>query len=722
MKRNIIFGVLLLSLIYCGTIFSDRVSAQKDVSVAPSTDVVAGPQVSTTIVISHVDGGGGGSTGTYFFDYVELKNVSTTPQSLNGLSLYYGAAVSKFASTAANAFALPNVTLNPGQYYLVQLGGKGSTGVDLPTPDAVTSNLNLSGLSGKVALVTAGFPINTCGDAAVPCDSTHFANFIDWVAYGAAGNGSAGNGEGGTSVNNGAALVATQGAVRKVGGCQDNDNNTNDFDVVTAPTPRNTSSPVAVCVPATPTPTPSPTPVQTPTPPAKVNIFTARLKGSTEVPANASTGTGFGTVVLNDAETQITASLYWNGLGSNTTLAHIHGPAAVGVNASPIFNLNPPTTSNGGSVINLVFNVTPAQVVDLRAGLWYYNVHSVNFPGGEIRGQILKGQQDAPSDFDGDQKTDYALVRQDGLSSGHFGWFILLNGSNTTRLVEFGLNNDFITPGDFDGDGKDDIAIWRQGSANNGNPDNSGFYILRSSDNTFGYFRFGQAGDDVSVVGDYTGDGKDDPAIYRKGDQPAAGNPQNPGTFWFLASSGPNAGKQVAVRWGLGPTSAGTGDDSAYPGDFDGDGVADFCVYRDFGANYLFITAYGTGDGGVKPNVVYTVFGKTKDDFLPGDYDGDGKTDLATARIESNRINWYYLPSSGGVVRAQQWGIAPPAPTLADIPIQGDYDGDGTTDFAVWRSSPTAGCFFYALGSTAGPIRSLPWGKEGDAPVANDAH
>src|SRR4051812_37319816 len=43
--------------------------------------------VSTTLVISQFDGGGGGSTGTYLNDYVELKNISSAPQSLNGLSL-----------------------------------------------------------------------------------------------------------------------------------------------------------------------------------------------------------------------------------------------------------------------------------------------------------------------------------------------------------------------------------------------------------------------------------------------------------------------------------------------------------------------------------------------------------------------------------------------------------------------------------------------------------
>lgn len=210
----------------------------------------SGPDApSTTLVISQVNGGGGGSTGTYLYDYVEIKNVSVTSQSLNGLSLYYGSATGNFASSGSNAFALPNVLLGPGQFYLVQAGGAGTAGAPLPvTPDAVTTNLTMSGSSGKIALVnTAGLPINTCGSTASPCGATQLAQIVDWIAYGTGGNGTAGNGEGGTSVNNGVALTSAQGGVRKANGCTDTDNNNLDFDVVTAPVPRNTATGPVVC-------------------------------------------------------------------------------------------------------------------------------------------------------------------------------------------------------------------------------------------------------------------------------------------------------------------------------------------------------------------------------------------------------------------------------------------------------------------------------------------
>ena len=59
---------------------------------------------------------------------------------------------------------------------------------------------------------------------------------------------------------------------------------------------------------------------------------------------------------------------------------------------------------------------------------------------------------------------------------------------------------------------------------------------------------------------------------------------------------------------------------------------------------------------------------------MPGDYDGDGKTDLGAVSA-LDRI-WYILQSSTGYTTysAQQWGLS------TDILVPGDYDGDGKTD------------------------------------------
>lgn len=72
------------------------------------------------------------TTGTYQADYIEIKNISGVAKSLGGLSVVYGAAAGQFASSGSNTFALANVTLQPGQYYLVQLGTVGTGGVPIP--------------------------------------------------------------------------------------------------------------------------------------------------------------------------------------------------------------------------------------------------------------------------------------------------------------------------------------------------------------------------------------------------------------------------------------------------------------------------------------------------------------------------------------------------------------------------------------------------------------
>nr|MCU0240036.1 CHRD domain-containing protein [Pyrinomonadaceae bacterium] len=123
---------------------------------------------------------------------------------------------------------------------------------------------------------------------------------------------------------------------------------------------------------------------------AKADVyFTGNLNAAQEVPPNASTATGFGRVTLNNAETQITVSVYYSGLTSpGVSVGHIHGPAAVGSNGPVIFNLNPTAGVTSGSVVNATFAVTPTQVADLKAGLWYFNIHTTTNSGGEIRGQI----------------------------------------------------------------------------------------------------------------------------------------------------------------------------------------------------------------------------------------------------------------------------------------------------------------------------------------------
>lgn len=111
-------------------------------------------------------------------------------------------------------------------------------------------------------------------------------------------------------------------------------------------------------------------------------LFTATLTGAQETPPNNSTATGRATLLLSPDEKTARVSLTFAGLSSGQTDAHIHGPAAAGVSAPPIFPL--PL----GQLSDFAITLTASQVQDLKNGLFYVNVHSSNFPTGEIRGQF----------------------------------------------------------------------------------------------------------------------------------------------------------------------------------------------------------------------------------------------------------------------------------------------------------------------------------------------
>jgi spore coat protein A len=80
-------------------------------------------------------------------------------------------------------------------------------------------------------------------------------------------------------------------------------------------------------------------------------------------------------------------------------------------------------------------------------------------------------------------------------------------------------------------------------------------------------------------------------------------------------------------------------------------------------------------------NLQAVSFGLNNDLVVPGDYDGDGKTDIAVVRegsTSTSNLFWYILRSSNGTVLSYAFGI-----TGTDLLAQGDYDGDGKTDVAV---------------------------------------
>lgn len=128
--------------------------------------------------------------------------------------------------------------------------------------------------------------------------------------------------------------------------------------------------------------------------------FTAVLSGANETTPNSSTATGTATVTIDDITGAGTISLGFTGLSTPLTGAHIHCCAAQGANAPVIvgFDAFLTLTPNrmSGSIANYAFTLTAAQVTAMTNGLTYVNVHTNQFGGGEIRGQLVAGNAGAP--------------------------------------------------------------------------------------------------------------------------------------------------------------------------------------------------------------------------------------------------------------------------------------------------------------------------------------
>ncbi len=230
---------------------------------------------------------------------------------------------------------------------------------------------------------------------------------------------------------------------------------------------------------------------------------------------------------------------------------------------------------------------------------------------------------------------------------------------------------------------------------------------------------------------DFDDDGKTDIAVVR----PGAGNTDN---YWYILNSNDNS---IRVQ------QFGLGDDRIVAGDFQGDNVTDFAIWRP--SSTTFYNSRLTGDPATNFNGVQ--WGLPTDIPLSGDFDDDGANDAAVFR-PSDRV-WYIRSSIDGSLIAQQWGLATdklvPADydgdgdtdvavyrngtwyisvcsvcpvryeffgVSSDIPVPADYDGDGRDDIAVWR--PSTG-IWYIQQSTAG-FRAVQWGLSGDKVLNGD--
>ncbi len=124
--------------------------------------------------------------------------------------------------------------------------------------------------------------------------------------------------------------------------------------------------------------------------------FQSTLTGAAERPTPVpTTASGNGSVVYDWATGIAKVRVSFQGLTSNQTIAHIHS-GDPGVAGPIVFDLDtadtPPTVKDGS--FEKDWAIDAANLVRLQNGQLYFNVHSENFPAGEVRGQILPDTSD----------------------------------------------------------------------------------------------------------------------------------------------------------------------------------------------------------------------------------------------------------------------------------------------------------------------------------------
>jgi FG-GAP-like repeat len=296
-----------------------------------------------------------------------------------------------------------------------------------------------------------------------------------------------------------------------------------------------------------------------------------------------------------------------------------------------------------------------------------------------IAGDLVAG------DFTGDGPLDLAVA---GGDTNDVVSVLLGNGDGTFQpAVQYAVGSgpSAIVAGDFSGDGKLDLAVTNALSGNVS-------ILMGNGDGTFQpqvTYAVGSLPESI-VAGDFTGDGRLDLAVANLG----------PGTLdsdtvSVLLDNGDGT-FQPQVTYALASASSPM---SIVAGDFTGDGKLDLAVANDTLAPGTVSVLLGNGDGTFLPQVTYPV-GVFPGAIAAGDFNGDGKSDLAVANGGSNDVSVLLGTGAGTLVDPGQFATIPLA-----APLVADVTGDGTDDTLVVDGS---GDILYRHGIPGAPGSFLP--------------
>ncbi len=286
------------------------------------------PAFAADVVISQMYGAGGNSGATLRYDYVELFNRGSSAVAVGGWTIQYASA----SGTSWGKAELPaGTSIEPGKYFLVKLASSNTAvGTDVPA-DFYSGSVNMSGASGKVALVNN----NTALTGAQPSSTA----IQDVVGYGTANF---------FETAAAPAMSATTSLLRANGGCTDTNNNAGDFTAV-APAFRSAASPANACNNG-----PVPQPIVTACPASATLAYGAG--GSIALSASDADGIVNGALITSAAVAGISLSnlVPAPGVGGSASVSLVASPSVM----AGVYPVAVKFTNDQGQDASCTINVT----------------------------------------------------------------------------------------------------------------------------------------------------------------------------------------------------------------------------------------------------------------------------------------------------------------------------------------------------------------------------